>query len=48
MPIRKHVIRITPVRFTTHASRLVATDVDAFLLVVILAPVLWWLTIHSS
>jgi PAS domain S-box-containing protein len=40
------IMFVLPVMVSTHASRLVAAGVDAFLLVVLLAPALWWMIIH--
>ena len=37
---------VLPVMVPTHASKPVVAGVDAFLLVVILAPVFWWMVIH--
>src|ERR1035437_2203075 len=44
--IEAGIMFVLPVMVSTHASRLVEAGVDAFLLVVILAPVLWWMIIH--
>jgi PAS domain S-box-containing protein len=40
------IMFVLPVMVSTHASKPVAARVDAFLLIVILAPVLWWMVIH--